>query len=654
MTKTLLFATSRHTGDWLAGLRDRVTRQGRDGVRIELLEELALTDLDAYRDAVGKADAVVADFNPVDRTRDAAPAVAPDPDVVTVAALARYADPGKPVALLAPPGASLPFDWASLRPIEISRETRDRREVLGSHAADILTSIHSDFTTGCFAPPEERLPANRVSPAEVFLAMPFQGYHSPLPDGVAAYDFTRTYTAAKAAVEEAGRALNAPLKLTIVKPAGAHNIWHRILQLLSRASAVIVDLSPDVRSGLNPNPNALTEATIARAVYGHEATMVLCQQSVVPHRELVPGSDGRPRLPSWQQINRLTYDPLAADDTALTEGIATALTEELQGALPTPEPDAPPPPEPEPVSETEVGSAPSSSSLLLNAPAGAVEIGDPQGDVKIVDKMIHVPAGETLTIPPGGVWFFQPGAGLDVEGTPIAKGAIGKPIRLTGDPHDWEGVRLRGEQASADLYQLIIEHAHPTTRQDGGGLAILNGATVTAARLTVQNCRATQHGGGVFAWGRAGAIASLAARRSRLAYNRAEASGGGANFNDFSEVEFQGCTITTNTAEVGGGILTGGRESRSTTLTARDCKLDGNRAEGNGGGANFNNFSEVELQGCTITTNTAGKFGGGISTIGRESRPTVVTRRGGAVRNNTAPNGPDSHVFPHSRIDIVE
>ena len=630
MTRILL-AFAPNNADWLERLAYRLDQQGRSaGLDIQRVDTLAERGIRALRRAAEQVDAVICDFTPTERGVDGV--VAPDPDVVTCAALARYDTPNKPVALLLPPGTEPPFDWGTIQPLHAHRNMSAAE--FDGVAYRILASLQDELDGhGCFAEPQPKRPPTPAVPAEVFLAMPFQGYIGALPDR-RAFDFTRMYEAAQTAVARASERLGAPINLTAVgKTRGAEHIWYSILELIARASAVIVDLSPDMKSGLSPNPNALTEATIARAVYGHEASMFLCQQSHLPHR---PGE--RPRMPAWSMINRHPYDPTASLEPLIAE-MTTMLVETLAPKIKR---NAPPTPEPTPQAPTQVG----------ETGPGAVETG-PRPVTRSVDKMLHVPKGDTLTINPGEVWHFEPGAGLDVQGRLIAKGTLTHPIRLTGDIHDWEGVEVRGPNAHARLHQVIIENAHPRTRQDGGGLVIWQGATAEVSRCTFRGNKASQDGGGLNIRAEHSDAVNLDMRNSLLEKNEAGRNGGGAMLYRATGRLLR-CTLRANVAvQDGGGLCALGGKERSTELTAQSCNFAENRAGRAGGGLNVSAFSVASLLDCGVSANRAGEYGGGLISVGSEARPTEVrAERCQFVENQAERNGGGLNVNRTSALRV--
>jgi hypothetical protein len=79
---------------------------------------------------------------------------------------------------------------------------------------------------------------------------------------------------------------------------------------------------------------------------------------------------------------------------------------------------------------------------------------------------------------------------------------------------------------------------------------------------------------------------------------------GGGIFNDFdTTLTVTDCTLTRNSADIGGGIENDG------TLTVTNCTLTGNSASYGGG---IDNSGSLTLTGCTLTSNSA-YDGGGIS-----------------------------------------
>ena len=85
---------------------------------------------------------------------------------------------------------------------------------------------------------------------------------------------------------------------------------------------------------------------------------------------------------------------------------------------------------------------------------------------------------------------------------------------------------------------------------------------------------------------------------------------GGGLENETARPSLTGCTISGNTATLGGG---GGLENASGALTLTNCTVSGNTAN-HGGGGLYNVFGTMTLTSCTVSGNTARNgYGGGLN-----------------------------------------
>jgi parallel beta-helix repeat protein len=89
--------------------------------------------------------------------------------------------------------------------------------------------------------------------------------------------------------------------------------------------------------------------------------------------------------------------------------------------------------------------------------------------------------------------------------------------------------------------------------------------------------------------------------------NSATQSGGGLFAGNFGTTTLTDCTVSGNSAVLGGGLY-----SRYCTLTLTDCTVSGNTATGNAGGVYSMRGSTTTLTDCTVSGNSAGGHGGGL------------------------------------------
>ena len=139
--------------------------------------------------------------------------------------------------------------------------------------------------------------------------------------------------------------------------------------------------------------------------------------------------------------------------------------------------------------------------------------------------------------------------------------------------------------------------------QQGGG-AWFNGSYAVSDSQFVGN-RSAKHAGGVWQQGNTATISNCL-----LSGNAAGASSyGGAGYANLgARLVFTDCTITNNTAQMGGGIY---------DSSAYDCRIVGNLADGSHGGGVYASSSSVVISNCLIHANRCVSssnhaYGGGI------------------------------------------
>ncbi|WP_406694879.1 choice-of-anchor Q domain-containing protein [Singulisphaera sp. Ch08] len=161
-----------------------------------------------------------------------------------------------------------------------------------------------------------------------------------------------------------------------------------------------------------------------------------------------------------------------------------------------------------------------------------------------------------------------------------------------------------------------------------GILSIAAGANVAISGLTVANGRANR-GSGVSNRG------NLTLTRTTIAGNTATDTyfGGGGIRNDSSgTLALNECTVSGNSASIGGGIANYG------AMVLRNCTVSGNTAA-TGGGLNNYNGGRMALTGCTISGNTATFGGAGLSNYGVGTTLTNCTIVGNTVTSSFGSGG---------------
>ncbi|MBN2560898.1 MAG: SUMF1/EgtB/PvdO family nonheme iron enzyme [Phycisphaerae bacterium] len=105
--------------------------------------------------------------------------------------------------------------------------------------------------------------------------------------------------------------------------------------------------------------------------------------------------------------------------------------------------------------------------------------------------------------------------------------------------------------------------------------------------------------------------------------------GGGIGCLQDSDAEVRACTITDNTAVFGGGIHC----IWNSNPTITDCTIACNTVDQDGGGIYCEEDSNLAISGCTITENTASAYGGAIFHLNSSSDATIASS---TIMGNTA------------------
>ena len=160
-------------------------------------------------------------------------------------------------------------------------------------------------------------------------------------------------------------------------------------------------------------------------------------------------------------------------------------------------------------------------------------------------------------------------------------------------------VTIDGAVASLDALTLTNGSA-PT----GGGLAILNGASVALVDVSITGSESTGDGGGMAVTGGSDVTAS----NLTLSGNAAGVSGGGVVVEGAGSLEITGGLVSLNTSSsVGAGL----RVDNNATATLNQTWVTDNVANANGGGVSM--AGAVTLVDSVVSGNATGTRGGGFS-----------------------------------------
>jgi formylglycine-generating enzyme required for sulfatase activity len=313
---------------WACGLDDNALgRQewmeaaaARVRARIPSLEVMLLGAVDGGLEAVTEkvrgADVTVVDFCTEDSPLNL--------DVVVAATLARYCC-CKPVYILIHDSTELPFDWVRHGQLQILGKGMGARSDLQGWFRRLILEIEPEQ-------PQSLGGRIETNPPEVFVAMPFQGYNPRNLPHPGAFDFSRFLKAVEdsvGSIPTRGSIPTSPKPIVTVvgRNAVGGDVVDNITKRLATASVVVVDFSPDHRSGSGPNANVMTEATIARAGFHHDKTIILCAQQGT-------------KIPrSWSTFSTVYYDPATMTCTDDGTTLVARLAERIGSALGIDPPD---------------------------------------------------------------------------------------------------------------------------------------------------------------------------------------------------------------------------------------------------------------------------------------------------------------------------
>ncbi len=118
----------------------------------------------------------------------------------------------------------------------------------------------------------------------------------------------------------------------------------------------------------------------------------------------------------------------------------------------------------------------------------------------LIKKGIHIMRGATLTIMPGTTLYFNANAGIDVDGTLLAKGDDAQPVTFRGSrldrmfsylPYDRVSGQWKGIKFNKDSYNNNIEYTDIHGAVDG---IVADSADITQTKIclrqsTIHNCK---------------------------------------------------------------------------------------------------------------------------------------------------------------------
>jgi len=149
-----------------------------------------------------------------------------------------------------------------------------------------------------------------------------------------------------------------------------------------------------------------------------------------------------------------------------------------------------------------------------------------------------------------------------------------------------------------------------STDYSGGGIAMDDGDVLIENNTVIADNEAlasNRDGGGLYV----SAGATLTVRDSRISGNKAQDKGGGVYLMT-GDYTLDTCRIYGNQSGDGGGIAIADLNDPAATGTIASCVLSNNTAGSGGGIYSIGDTNNLSLAGCTITANRASSSGGGM------------------------------------------
>jgi hypothetical protein len=150
---------------------------------------------------------------------------------------------------------------------------------------------------------------------------------------------------------------------------------------------------------------------------------------------------------------------------------------------------------------------------------------------------------------------------------------------------------------------LTLQNGEATSGSGGGLYGNALDSSNTLQNLVVQNCNATNQGGGMYL------SASTPVITDCVFDGNTSPAGAGARFNGCSDLTVTGCTFSSNVSDGGQG---GGASAGSGSYTFDGCTFTGNTTTKGGGGL-FTMAGACNVTNCTFETNTASWIGGAVA-----------------------------------------
>ena len=143
-----------------------------------------------------------------------------------------------------------------------------------------------------------------------------------------------------------------------------------------------------------------------------------------------------------------------------------------------------------------------------------------------------------------------------------------------------------------------------TSLSEGGAASVWEVPVVSVQNCNVTGNTANGNGGGLYS----GLVTSMNIARSVFTNNTSGGSGGAVYFNRMPQATFRNCTLSDNSAAVGGAMSV-----QNSNITLSSCQMKENSATNSGGALSFGaGGATADVDATTIAGNTASNYGGGI------------------------------------------
>jgi hypothetical protein len=286
-------------------------------------------------------------------------------------------------------------------------------------------------------------------------------------------------------------------------------------------------------------------------------------------------------------------------------------------------------------------------------PRVALSRGGAQGGTDLVVNAGVTASVSGLTFTGGSEHALLNHGSLTLDHVAVSGNQIGYYIGFV--PHQFNGtinndgtLDVRDSRITDNTVNLLADSGPADV--SGGGAGIWNAGTLTVADSTIAN------------------------NASPAGYSSLNISYGGGIVNYGGTATITRCTLTGNSASLGGGIYSGGSNGSLTVSASTiagnstigegggidvfgcaasitDCTISGNTASNDGGGVELfylttTSQDAATLTRCTVADNTSGFDGGGLSL----PRKGLVTVTDSTIAGNVAGNGAGIYVLAATRI----